>query len=61
MSLKQYPMSDGDLKRLEIGYRAKVLLDLHLEDPKGYPAEFILNSLFKEYEKQGFDLEEQAD
>lgn len=37
-----------------LGERAKVLLDLHLESPKKFTAEMILEELFKEYERQGF-------
>ena len=35
----------------EFGQIAKVLLDLHLEDPKKYDQSFILEKLFSNYEK----------
>lgn len=47
----------GQEKRYELGYRAKVLLDLHLENPKEFNAEFVLNKLFELYEKFELDKE----
>ena len=50
--MKIYPMDDDRIKRLELGSKAKVLLDLYLENPKKFHAEFVLEQLLKEYEKQ---------
>jgi hypothetical protein len=58
--LKNYPMSEYDLKVFELGKRAKVLLDLHIENPKRFNADAILDHLFMEYEKHKFDLEEKG-
>lgn len=58
--MKLHPMSEGSLKRLALGELAKVLIDLHLENPKQYDAEFILDKLVSEYSKQGLDLEGDA-
>lgn len=53
--MKIYPMDDDRIKRLELGSKAKVLLDLYLENPKKYNAEFVVEQLLNEYEKQGFE------
>jgi hypothetical protein len=39
MSNTIYPMNEKGKKRLELGERAKVLLDLHLENPEKYDSE----------------------
>ena len=38
-----------------LGHNTKVLIDLHLQDPKSYHAALILDLLVKEYEKLGFN------
>jgi hypothetical protein len=58
MSNTIYPINDKGKKRLELGERAKVLLDLHLENPKKYDSEFVLNYLLNQYEKLQLDIEE---
>lgn len=42
----------NDFERL--GRMAKVLLELHLEDPKTYNDKYVLEKLFLNYEKLGF-------
>lgn len=56
--MKIYPMDDDRIKRLELGSKAKVLLDLYLENPKKFHAEFVLEQLLNEYEKQGFERDD---
>ncbi|MGF2617768.1 hypothetical protein ACQUWN_19495 [Rossellomorea aquimaris] len=48
-------LSDSDKKELEMGHWARVLVDLHLEKPKKFDAETVLNELCKHYEKIGFE------
>jgi hypothetical protein len=50
-------MSEYDLKCFELGKKAKVLLDLNLEDTKRFTAEFILEQLFNDYAKHKLDTE----
>lgn len=56
--MKMYPMDDDRIKRLELGSKAKVLLDLYLENPKKYNSEFVIEQLLNEYEKQGFERDD---
>jgi hypothetical protein len=41
----------------DIGMRAKVLMDLHLENPKEFNAERILDEIMNLYENLGLDQE----
>jgi hypothetical protein len=41
----------------EIGLQAKVLVELHLEKPKEFNAETVLNELINVYEKLELDSE----
>lgn len=43
-------MSDTDKKHAELGMRAKVLLQLHLEKPTDYTPLFIVDRLFEVFE-----------
>lgn len=43
-----------------LGRIAKVLLDLHLEDPKTYNDSYVLEKLFNNYEKLGFAPNEEV-
>jgi hypothetical protein len=52
--VKPWLMTDDEFKELDLGKRAKILIDLHLENPEKFSKEFILDQLFKQYEKQGF-------
>lgn len=47
-------LNEANEKYRELGFNAKVLLDLHLENPSKWDAEKILENLFKQYEKLGF-------
>ncbi|MDN3020103.1 hypothetical protein PH210_28585 [Paenibacillus sp. BSR1-1] len=53
-----YPLSEKELKRLSLGTVTKKLFDLHVQDPKRYTAEFILNELFIYYSNLQLDMEE---
>ncbi|MEH7332308.1 hypothetical protein V7161_06700 [Neobacillus drentensis] len=53
-----YLLNEKELKQLSLGAVTKKLFDLHLQDPKRYTAEFILNELFICYSKLQLDLEE---
>ncbi|MBT2723066.1 hypothetical protein [Bacillus sp. ISL-46] len=53
-----YPMDEKGKKRLQFGEWAKVLVDMHLENPKQYPKDFILEQLLNKYENLEFDLED---
>lgn len=47
-------------KRLELGNRAKILLDLHLDNPKDFSSDFILDKLIELYEHFELDKEKAA-
>jgi hypothetical protein len=53
--MKLYPVSEEGLKKSELGELAKVLIDLHLEDPKKFDAEMILTKLVDKYSALGFE------
>lgn len=53
-----YLMNGKELKQLSLGTVTKILFDLHLQDPKRYSAEFILNELFIYYSNLKLDMEE---
>ncbi|MEH7306437.1 hypothetical protein [Neobacillus drentensis] len=55
---QSYLMDEKELKRLSLGTLTKILFDLHLQDPKQYSAEFILNELFIYYSYLQLDMEE---
>lgn len=47
-------MTDENLKEHDLGQRTKILIELHLQYPKKFSKEFILNQIFNAYEKQNF-------
>ncbi|MGG3470431.1 hypothetical protein ABES02_23465 [Neobacillus pocheonensis] len=55
---QSYLMNEKELKQLSLGTVTKILFDLHLQDPKRYSAEFILNELFIFYSNLQLDTEE---
>lgn len=52
-------MSDHDKKLLEMGRAATALLQLHLEKPKQFDSQTIVEKLFDKFEE--LDLEEDID
>jgi hypothetical protein len=48
---------DYNEKLTEIGRQAKVLMELHLEKPKEFNSDRVLNELMNVYEKLGLDKE----
>jgi hypothetical protein len=49
------PISEEGLKKLDLGELARVLIDLHLEDPKKFNSEMILTKLVDKYSALGFE------
>lgn len=58
MEFEVYPMDEKGKKRLQLGEWAKVLLDLHLENPNQYTKDFIINQLLNKYENLQLDIED---
>jgi L-rhamnose isomerase len=53
--MKAHPISEAGLKKQELGELAMVLIDLHLEEPKKFNAELILQKLIDKYAALGFE------
>lgn len=49
-------MSDTDKKHAELGMRAKVLLQLHLEQPENYTPILIVDRLFEVFENLDMEV-----
>lgn len=50
-----FMISPHQYKEMELGHYAKVLVDLHLENPKKFDAKTVLDRLINEYEKRKFE------
>ncbi|MGD6832544.1 hypothetical protein ACQCT5_10295 [Sutcliffiella halmapala] len=50
-------LAEREAKILELGKQTKALLELHLENPKEYSKEYIMERLFNSYERMELDLE----